>query len=473
MPAFARRQAIMVLCFSVAASRRRRGSITPLAVLCLALLLGVVALVVDGGTLMEDRRHVQAAADAAALAAAADLFANYPSNQGKDPSGTANASALSTAAANGFSNNGVQSIVTINISPSKYQGGPHAGKPLPPGYVEVLVQYNADRLFGGIFGSRAIPVRARAVARSQWGPVGNKVLAMNTIAPVGVGVGGSANVNINGGLLVNSNSSSAITVAPSASLTASSISLNGGGGGLLGLVGSLLSGLLGLLGLGGGGGGSPPPTNYGPTVPDPLRSLPPPDPVQLGLSTQSAATLNINGGVKNLYPGVYNGGINITQGATVTLHPNADGTPGIYFLQGGGLNVSGPSSLTMVAGNTAGVMIYNNWQSNSDAINLKGRGSLILAPPSSGVYQGLTIFQKRGTLTSPGPALTILGSGNVNITGTIYVAYSTVTLEGVSGTNLMGGQVIADTVDSSGNGTVNVDPSGQPTANTRTFGLVE
>lgn len=452
----------------------RNSSITPLAVLSLALLLGVVALVTDGGTLMEDRRHVQAASDAAALAAAADLFANYIANQGADPGGTAKASALSTAAANGFSNDGVQSIVTVNISPSNYQGGPNAGKPLPPGYVEVIVQYNAGRLFSGVFGSSAIPVRARAVARGQWGPVSNNVLAMNTTATVGVGVGGSANVNINGGLLVNSNSSSAVTVAPSASLTATSISLNGGGGGLLGLVGSLLSGLLGLLGLGGsGGGGSPPPTNYGPATPDPLRSLPPPDPVQLGLSTQSATTLNINGGTKNLYPGIYNGGINISQGASVTLHPNADGSPGIYFLQGGGLNVSGPSSLTMVAGNTSGVMIYNNWQGSSDAINLHGTGSLLLAPPNSGVYQGLTIFQKRGTLASAAPALTILGSGNANITGTIYVAYSTVTLDGVAGTNVMGGQVIADTVNASGNGNVNIDPGGQPTANARTFGLVE
>lgn len=457
----------------------RRGSMTPLAILSLALLLAVVALVVDGGTLMEDRRHVQAVADAAALAAADDLFVNYNTNQGTDPSGTAQASALAIAAANGFSNDGVQSVVTVNISPQNYQGGPNAGKALPTGFVEVIVQYNAGRLFSGMFGSNSIPIRARAVARGQWGPVGNKMLSLNTAAKVGVGVNNYANVNVNGGLLVNSNSSSAINVASTASLTATSVNLNGGGGGLLGVVGSLLGGLLGLLGglLGGGGGGggssTPAPVNYGVVAPDPLRALPPPDPVQLGLSTQSTTTLSVTGGIRNLYPGVYNGGINISNGASVTLHPNADGSPGIYFLQGGGLNVSGPSSLTMVAGNTSGVMIYNNWQSSTDAVNLKGSGSLVLAPPSSGAYQGLTIFQKRGTLATPAPTLTVIGSGNVNVTGTIYVAYGNVTLDGVGGINNVGGQIVADTITANGRGTMNVNPNGQSTANTRTLGLIE
>ena len=468
-------------CIAPTASSRR-GSVTPLAVLCLAMLLAVVALVVDGGSLMEDRRHVQATADAAALAAADDLFANYITNQGTDPKGTAQTSALTTAAANGYTNDGVQSIVTVNISPSNYQGGPNAGNPLPPGYVEVLVQYNAARLFSGVFGTSAVPVRARAVARGQWGPVSNQVMALNLTTPVGVGVGGngtSTNVNINGGLLVNSNSSTAVTVAPGASLTAASLNLNSGGGGLLGVVGSLLGGLLGLLGglLGGGGGGggssSPAPVNYGLVVPDPLRLLPPPSSAQL--PTQSTSTLNITSGSVSLSPGVYVGGINVSNGASVTLTPNANGTPGIYFLEGGGLNVSDTSSLTMAAGTTAGVMIYNNWQSSSDAINLEGSGSLVLTPPSSGVYQGLTIFQQRGTLTNPAPTLTISGYGNVNITGTIYVAYGNVTLEGKrkNKNNNAGGQIIADTVSASGDGTFDVNPNGQPTANMRTLGLVE
>jgi hypothetical protein len=47
--------------------------------------------------LLDNRRRAQAAA----LAAAADLYANWSANQGKDTSGTAKASALSTTAAIG------------------------------------------------------------------------------------------------------------------------------------------------------------------------------------------------------------------------------------------------------------------------------------------------------------------------------------------------------------------------------------
>src|SRR6185437_12389178 len=84
----------------------RRGTVTPLTILNLSLLVGVVALAVDGGTLMEARRHAQAAADAAALAAATDLYSNYLTNQGLDPKGTALTSALANASANGFVNDG-------------------------------------------------------------------------------------------------------------------------------------------------------------------------------------------------------------------------------------------------------------------------------------------------------------------------------------------------------------------------------
>jgi Flp pilus assembly protein TadG len=436
--------------------RQRHGGVSALTVLCLALLVGVTAVAVDGGRLMENRRHVQAAADAAALAAAADLFTNYGTNQGIDPSGTALASALAIAAANGFNNDGVQSIVTVSISPQNYQSGPNAGKALPPGYVEVIIQYNAGRTFSNVFGSGAVPVRGRAVARGQWLPASNQVMALKTRS-TGVAISGSASVSVNGGLLVNSNSSSAITVSLGASLSALSMALNSGGG----IVGSLL----GLLGL-------PPPITSGPPVADPLRSLPPPDPVALGLSVQGT-NLTINGGSADLYPGIYNGGITIGQGASVTLHPNSNGTPGIYFLQGGGLTVTGSSNVAMLAGSTAGVTIYNDWQTSTDAINLSGSGSLVLTPPSSGIYQGLTIFQKRGTRASPAPALTIVGSGSTSISGTLYAAYANVTLTNSSGSNLLGGQIIADTVNANGNGTINVDSSGGSVANTRIYGLVE
>jgi Flp pilus assembly protein TadG len=441
----------------------RRGGVTPLTVLSLALLVGVVAIAVDGGTLMEERRHVQATADAAALAAAADLYTNYAANQGADPKGTAQASALATASANGLSNDGVQSVVTVSVSPQTYQGGPNAGQALPAGYVEVIIQYNAGRTFSNVFGTGTIPVRARAVARGQWMPDNNAVMVLNLTASGALTISGSAGLKVNGGLLVNSKSSTGISVSLFGSLSALVYNLNQAVQGLLGLLLSLLGGL---------GGGSPT-VNYNPPIADPLRYLPDPDPIQLGLATRGT-NLQVNGGGSvDLYPGVYTGGITVSGGSTAILHANADGTPGIYFLQGGGFNVSA-SSVQMAAGETGGVMIYNDWSSNtSDLITVNGSGTVNINPPRSGVYLGLSIFQKRGSRLSAAPPVTLSGSGALDIRGTLYAAYAKVNLSGSSSADVLGGQIIADTLNISGGAVINVDRGTQPTANTRTLGLVE
>ena len=87
----------------------------------MALLLSFVALTIDGGGLLEQRRHAQAAADAAALAGAEDLFRHYPTNQGVDVGGTAAARAEAIAAANGFTTT-APSHVTIRTNPQMYLG---------------------------------------------------------------------------------------------------------------------------------------------------------------------------------------------------------------------------------------------------------------------------------------------------------------------------------------------------------------
>jgi hypothetical protein len=442
-------------------SPRRPGGVTPVAVLSISLLIGVVAIAVDGGTLMEHRRHVQATADAAALAAAADLYTNYASNKGADPSNTASNSALPIAAANGFNNDGVNSTVTVSVSPQSYQDGPNKGQPLPAGYAEVIIQYNAGRMFSNVFGPSAIPVRARAVARGRWAADNDKVIALNLNASGSVTVSGSAGLKILGILQVNSSSSTALNVT--GSLSASQINLNSAGG----LIGSSLSLLFGLVGSG------PPPVHYGSPIPDPLRFLPDPDPVKLALSTRSASKLTINSGTVDLYPGVYVGGIAVNGLATVTLHANSDGTPGIYYLQGGGLKLGMMAKVTTAAAETAGVMIYNDWQASGDCITTSGMSSLTLSPPASGIYEGLSIFQARGSVSTSAPTLTVSGSGLMSVSGTIYGAYANLTVSGGASGSVVGGQIIVDTLTVSGSATINVDPGTKPIANCRAVGLVE
>src|SRR5690348_12550488 len=115
---------------SLRRSRTRRGTVAVLVAVSLTVLVAVTAIALDGGLLLDSRRRAQAGADAAALAAAADLFKQYPVNGGTDPGGTAQHTAKSTAAANGFQDGDGDDTVTVNIPPAS---GPFAGQ---AGYVE-------------------------------------------------------------------------------------------------------------------------------------------------------------------------------------------------------------------------------------------------------------------------------------------------------------------------------------------------
>src|SRR5690242_14053911 len=97
---------------------RKRGVIIVLVAICLTALLSIVAIALDGGLLLDQRRRLQSAADAAALAAAVDLYKNYPTNNGLDKGGSAKASALSVASLNHYENDGTTNRVTVNIPPS-------------------------------------------------------------------------------------------------------------------------------------------------------------------------------------------------------------------------------------------------------------------------------------------------------------------------------------------------------------------
>ena len=116
--------------------------------LSFSLIMAVLALLLDGGILLTERRHAQATADAAALAAASDMFAN------NGATGTASASALGVASANGYTNDGTTSKVTVNIPPLS---GTFVGK---AGYAEVIVTWYQKRGFSAVLGSGTLPVGA-------------------------------------------------------------------------------------------------------------------------------------------------------------------------------------------------------------------------------------------------------------------------------------------------------------------------
>jgi hypothetical protein len=405
---------------------------------CLTVIIGIVALGMDGGRMMDERRRAQGAADAAALAGAADLYLNYGQNCGKDPNGTAIAAAQANALANGYSNDGSSSTVTVNIPPTS---GSFAGK---NDYLEVIIQSNLEASFSAIFTGGPLRVRARAVARGR--PMKFGLLLLGTGGPE-LSLSGNASLKVlNASIVADSTDSQAYQISGNASVSADSHDLGGGAPVCGNIVGQI--------------------NTYMPPISDPLASLAVPDLTQF--SVQANSTVSVGGNQSMaLQPGVYYGGINLSGNAQVTL------AAGVYILVGGGLTLSGNASLS-----GQGVMLYNTGGASASVASLGGvgagsislncNGSISLSPPTSGPYQGISFFQDR-SLTQ---GLEFSGNGSLQITGAVYAASAPVTLSGNGDGNTVGGSLIVASVQASGDATFTIS---QGTAGPRVpdVGLVE
>jgi hypothetical protein len=422
----------------VTSSRRniRRGATLVYLVLCMTAVLGVAAVALDGGILLAERRHAQATADAAALAAADDLLNHALSNSGVD-SGTAVTSATTAATANGYTE--ANSTVTVRVYPNNYLGGTHAGTQVPAYYAEVTVTYNQARFFSSMWGSSSVPISARAVARGQWTASGPAILALDPTDSGTILTTGNGAIDVTGGgsIVDNSSSSSAITV-------------NGKHAAVEDPGGVYTSG--GSPGYSGSGTVSPAPTVNQPPTPDPLRFLPEPS------QPANAASPTTSNGTTTYYPGYYPSGLSLSGNYGSVVFQ-----PGTYYMNGP-FSINGNPS-TSVAG--SGVMIFIDANAS---LKIAGNGSVALSPPTSGVYQNITFFQSRNNSSE----VDITGNGSFSLSGTIYAPDATVSATGNGDT--LASQIIAYQVQNKGAGNgggINVVYDGTKVAKTRVLGLVE
>jgi hypothetical protein len=317
--------------------------------------------------------------------------------------------------------------------------GDHVGD---PHYVEVVVEWNQNRAFSTIFGSGAIPVRARSVAMGMSGPASNAaIIVLDQTSKDALHESGNPTVNVNAPVIVDSSNSAAMGVAGASTFIAPVIDVTGnlslsGGANLSGAVS----------------------TGVTPT-PDPLAPLVPPDPTTLTVQSRSPLTLS-DGSSHTLSPGVYTGGISISSNTSVALQP------GIYYIKGGGLNLSGSANLT---GN--GVLIYNEPLGASDSISISGQGTVTLSPPTSGPYAGITIFQDRASTIQP--AASITGGVGFNITGTFYTPGAQLNITGNSAAALLGSQLITRYLAIGGTANLTVTWDAKKVATRRVIQLVE
>jgi hypothetical protein len=435
----------------------RKGTVAILVTISLTALMGIAAIALDAGLLMDNRWKTQAAADAAALAAATNLWQNYSTDQGLDPFHYAQASALTTAASNGFDNDGVTSTVTVNIPPLS---GENIGK---PGFAEVIIQYNQQRAFSSIFGSGDLPVLARAVASGVPGKIGLLIMD-HTISDSGE-IDGNVNILNGGQIFVNSSANGACVVANTSTLVCGGINIIG----TLSNSGSITYTNNGGL------------QYYTNPIPDPLASIP--EPTTAGLTNYGSVTITKD---TTLAPGIYQ---NITIGSSGGGKKGSGGgpgpavtlLPGIYYLASGG-------SLNLDSGSLSGtgVMIYN--ATNADKVLHPAYGPVDLTPPTpksggtwpdgttSATYNGISMFLPRSRTSE----VHIESTYNLNMPGTWYAHAGEWDIRPDGATTVFNiGNYICDQAEwgqgysSSGksNGIININP---PTAApTQRPGLVE
>jgi uncharacterized repeat protein (TIGR01451 family) len=169
----------------------------------------------------------------------------------------------------------------------------------------------------------------------------------------------------------------------------------------------------------------------------------------------SSKPINVDHGSRTLTPGTYVGGIKVGGNASVSL------APGVYFILGGGISVSGHASLS-----GAGVFIYDSAAGHDpDGIEISGDAVVKLTAGSSGPFHALALMQAAGNKQR----FDVSGNARLDLTGAIDAAGATMTVSGMAQANIQSdiadgliGQVIVDQLNVSGHAQLVID-AGQPT----------
>lgn len=436
-------------------------------------LLVIAALAFDVGMVLLERRDQQNAADAAALAGARYVLTSHAD---------AETAARDIARANGFDDADPNQVVRVYI-PAIH--GRYAGL---PDFIEVQIESTRPSLFGGVIGKAVWPVGAFAVATNKQNlAFPFSMLALDPTACWALKVSGQGDLISAGSIQSNSNGEECTTGGANGFARVGGADIRVGADVYCRSVGGILD-----QGSGDFGDCIKAPNSF--ALPDPLRNLPAPAmpavPTVIGKvehsldapngcpTSTSPATeasparcdLGGNGSAYNgkswvLYPGLYPGGISVTNDAIVYM------TEGIYWIGGGGLNIQRGTVITVETAPTTlagapttasgGIMIYNSQLPSSPGGPISQNATyanLQLEPihDTNSIYNNIVIFQDR-TLDLTGYDVTLNGSSSdTTVAGMVYVPSGDVRLNGNGGT-LTVGQIIANTyMIDGGHGTIRV-----------------
>lgn len=366
--------------------RDRRGVSAIVLGLSLSTTLGFAGLAVDTGVWYNDKRSVQSVADLAAWTAAQTYYTEVKA-------GTASATAITDAqnaanaiaSANGLAPGSGSSALTMNSPP---QSGPNKGT---AGDFEVIVSKPESLFFSSAF-LHSLTVTGRAVAGGA---------TTTTTTSAGSGPPGCilslTNISLSNGVTVNApncavdangSTSSALSVIGGATLNADGISVVGSitqnNGGVITDSGQKVTG---------GAAVADPYASYTIAGAEAGMNMTCPNNTATTYSTWSATAYTLK-------PGVYCGGISVSNGVSVNF------SPGIYIIDGGTFSLESGTNTA-----TGGVTIVLT----GNATFAIGNGATFaITAPSSGPTAGLAFFgDPKNTTTANfngGTALTVNGA---------------------------------------------------------------
>jgi Flp pilus assembly protein TadG len=345
--------------------------------LSLTCILGFVGLATDVGTMFHAKRNMQIAADAAAIAGAAEL-----------PYGTTD---MTTAAQDASGQNGVtngvnNAVVTVNSPP---KNGVYLGL---AGYVEAIVSQPQPTFFMQLFKRTSMTVAARAVATNgasngcvyTLGTSGTDILLNGTVNLTAA----SCSITDN-----SSNAGSALLANGNVTLDAQSI----------GVVGGVTNN---------GGSLTPTPVTGIAPVSNPLAFLTPP------ANPGGCVSKVFNGSGGPLSQGCYSGITINGSNITVTLGAGLYFITGSFIVNGSNVTVSG-----------TGVTLY--FPTTAASFTDNGNTTLNLSAPTSGADNGILFYQNPSDTNT----LTINGSSTSNLKGIFYAPTANLVVNGSGSTN--------------------------------------
>ena len=402
-------------------ARDERGVIIVMFALLLPIMIGFIGMGVEVAYWFQDRRDLQAAADAAAIAGAYEIAEGRVS--------AADTVAQREAEANGWSSS--EGAITINNEQINSTDPSSGNFDDDDNAIEVILTRTLNPQFIGYF-MDTLTLTAVAVATVVAGANTACVLALGSgNTNDAIKVSGNADITMTGcTLATNSTDDRALRVKGSAKISVDCAYSSGGADVTSGLKTTQCSGAK---------------TNQ-PTVTDPYAEVltePADD------EFDSCTTFSSSGSGDTIDPGVFCGIQFNDNGQTLTMNA------GTYYLDKGDFRITSSNVTVQATGGVTVVFGDSTDGNNCGELRITGQATLNITAPdanSGEPFPGVAFY--RGPSCDAGAGATLSGGSSSSLTGVIYMPSAKLKYTGDSSLSGSCVQMIADTVEFTGTGTI-------------------